>query len=112
VFEKSGTFVNQQFRIQKFEKAVPGPAGVTDDLAALARLTSAVGGPSLGGDVRSVWAHIAAEVPALAGVGYDGIPDTGLLLDGAPWAGLAFAEGPGLHFRPANPPQKEAAGRG
>ena len=25
VFEKNGTFVNQQFRIQKFHKAVPGP---------------------------------------------------------------------------------------
>ncbi|HYD82452.1 MAG TPA: 2Fe-2S iron-sulfur cluster-binding protein, partial [Opitutus sp.] len=30
VFEKSGTFVNQQFRIQKFNKAIPGPAGTTD----------------------------------------------------------------------------------
>jgi len=112
VFEKSGTFVNQQFRIQKFANAVPGVAGATDDLVALARLTAAVGGPSLGGDVRSIWKQIAAEVPALAGVGYDGIPDTGLLLDGAPWAGLAFAEGPSLRFRPADPPQKEAAGRG
>ena len=31
-FEKSGTFVNQQFRIQKFAKAIPGPEGVSDDL--------------------------------------------------------------------------------
>jgi hypothetical protein len=40
---------------------------------------------------------------------YGDIPDTGLLLDAAPWAGLAFAEGPGLHFKPADPAPKEAA---
>ena len=38
VFEKAGTFVNQQFRFQKFAKAVPGPAGVADDLVTLAEL--------------------------------------------------------------------------
>jgi hypothetical protein len=32
---------------------------------------------------------------------YANIPDTGLLLDGTPWAGLSFAEGPTLHFKPA-----------
>ncbi|MBP6506995.1 MAG: (2Fe-2S)-binding protein, partial [Opitutaceae bacterium] len=31
VFEKSGTFVNQQFRLQKFSKAIPAVAGTTDD---------------------------------------------------------------------------------
>jgi len=100
VFEKSGTFVNQQFRIQRFAKAVPGPAGATDDLVVLARLTAAVGGPSLGGDLASAWAAMAAEVPVLAGVRYDSVPDTGLLLDGSPWAGLPFAEGPSLHYKP------------
>ncbi len=33
VFEKNGTFVNQQFRIQKFYKAVPAPAGIREDVA-------------------------------------------------------------------------------
>ena len=39
---------------------------------------------------------------------YANIPDTGLLLDATPWAGLPFAEGPSLHFKPANPAPKEA----
>jgi NADH-quinone oxidoreductase subunit G len=108
VFEKSGTFVNQQFRIQKFAKAVPGVAGATDDLLALARLTAAVGGPVLSADAGSLWAQIAAEVPTLGAASFAGIPDTGLLLDGAPWAGLPFAEGPSLHFEPAAPAPKEA----
>ena len=43
-FEKSGTFVNQQFRLQKFARAVPGPHGVADDLVTLSRLLAALGG--------------------------------------------------------------------
>jgi NADH-quinone oxidoreductase subunit G len=37
---------------------------------------------------------------------YVNIPDTGLLLDATPWAGLPYAEGPTLHFKPAE--HKEA----
>jgi NADH-quinone oxidoreductase subunit G len=103
VFEKNGTFVNQQFRIQRFARAVPAPAGATDDLVVLARLVAAAGGPALGSDVGSLWPAISAEVPALAAMAYGNIPDTGLLLDSAPWAGLPYAEGPGLHFKPAQP---------
>jgi len=112
VFEKDGTLVNQQFRIQRFARAVPGVAGATDDLLALAKLLSAAGGPSPAADVGSLWPAIAAEVPALRTMAYANIPDTGLLLDGAAWAGLPFAEGPGLHFKPANAGPAEAAGRG
>jgi len=106
VFEKHGTVVNQQFRIQRFAKAVPGVSGATDDLLALAKLVAAAGGPALGADVGSLWPVIAAEVPALATMAYGNIPDTGLLLDAAPWAGLPFVEGPTLHYQA---PAKEAA---
>jgi NADH-quinone oxidoreductase subunit G len=106
VFEKNGTFVNQQFRIQRFAKAVPAAVGATDDLVALARLVAAAGGPSVAPDVGGLWTAIAAQVPALAALSYANIPDTGLLLDGTPWSGLPFAEGPTLHFKP---PAKEAA---
>ncbi len=109
VFEKHGTLINQQFRIQRFAKAVPGVAGATDDLVVLARLVGAVGGPVVGADVGSLWTAIAAEVPALGTMSYGNIPDTGLLVDGTPWAGLPFAEGPSLHHAPAAPAGKEAA---
>jgi NADH-quinone oxidoreductase subunit G len=101
VFEKHGTVINQQFRIQRFAKAVPAPAGATDDLLVLAKLLAAAGGPSVGAEVGSLWPAIAAEVPALATLAYGNIPDTGLLLDGTAFAGLPFAEGPTLHFTPA-----------
>ena len=101
VFEKCGTLVNQQFRIQRFAKAVPGVAGATDDLVLLAKLVGAAGGPALGSDVASLWPAISAEIPALAAMSYSNLPATGLLLDGSPWAGLAFAEAASLHFTPA-----------
>jgi NADH-quinone oxidoreductase subunit G len=100
VFEKHGTLINQQFRIQRFAKAVPGPVGATDDLVALSRLVSAAGGPALGADVGSLWPSIASELQVLATMAYGNIPDTGLLLDASAWSGLAFPEGPTLHFAP------------
>jgi len=81
---------------------VPGPAGATDDLMVLARLAAAAGGQGgQTGGLAEVWSELSAAVPALAGLSYARIPDTGLLLDGTPWAGLPFAEGESLHFKPA-----------
>jgi len=104
VFEKSGSFVNQQFRIQKFAKAVPGPADAADDLVVLGGLLAAVGGPAYSADLATLWSVIAAEVKALAGLDYGTIPATGALLDGSAWAGLPFCEGATLHFKPAAVP--------
>ena len=103
VFEKSGTFVNQQFRLQKFAKAVPGPAGVVDDLVTLANLAGAVSRTTVASDLGSLWATMAAEVKPLALATYANVPATGLLLDATPWAGLPFVEGETLHFKPAAP---------
>jgi NADH-quinone oxidoreductase subunit G len=44
VFEKAGSFVNQQFRLQKFAQAIPGPVGVLPGLSTFTRLLAAVGG--------------------------------------------------------------------
>ena len=102
-FEKAGTFVNQQFRIQKFAAAVPGPAGSTNDLAVLSKLLAAVGGAALASDVHGLWPVIAASVPALAGLSYKGIAETGVVLDSAAFAGLPFVEGETLKYKPAAP---------
>ena len=106
--EKNGTFINQQFRIQKFAKAVPGPAGATDDLVLLSRLIAAVGGGSFPSDMNALWPIIAKEIPALAAVSYATLPSTGLLLDATPWAAHPFSEGETLHYKPAPQPQPEA----
>ncbi len=98
VFEKNGTLVNQQFRIQKFARAVPAPAGATDDTVVLAKLAGVAAT-----DIASVWKLIAAEVPALTTMSYANIPETGLLLDATPFAALPFVEGETLHYKPTAP---------
>ncbi len=109
VFEKSGTFVNQQFRLQKFSKAVPGPAGVFDDLVTLANLVAAAGGAKLASDLGSLWNTLSAEATALMGIEFATIPGAGLLLDATEWAGLPFVEGETLHFKPAAAPVAASA---
>ena len=109
VFEKSGTFINQQFRIQKFLKAVPGPAGATDDLVVLAKLVTAAGTAIAASEVGPLWKLIAAEVPALGTMTFANLPDTGLLLDATPYAALPFAEGETLHYKPAARPAPATA---
>ncbi len=102
VFEKNGTLVNQQFRLQKFAKAVPAPAGATDDLIVLAKLAAAAGA-SVPSDLGSVWKLLAAEIPQLAPITYANLPETGLLLDATPFAALPFVEGETLHYKPVAP---------
>ncbi len=104
VFEKSGSFINQQFRLQKFAKAVPGPTEVSDDLVTLAELVAAVGGGIVSFDLGLVWHALAAEVKPLASLSYATLPATGHLLDASAWAGLPFCEGETLHFKPAAVP--------
>ena len=99
VFEKAGTLVNQQFRLQKFARAVPGLAGVSDDLVTLSHLLNALSGAPLGATLGALWPIIAAEVKVLAHATYDTLPSTGLLLDSTSWAGLPFVEGETLHFK-------------
>jgi NADH-quinone oxidoreductase subunit G len=101
VFEKAGTFINQQFRLQKFAPAVPGTQDVADDLVTLAQLVLAAGGPALASDVDGLWTTLAAEVKHFATVTYQNLPATGLLLDATDFAGLPFPEGETLHFKPA-----------
>ncbi|MDP1578629.1 MAG: 2Fe-2S iron-sulfur cluster-binding protein [Candidatus Didemnitutus sp.] len=101
VFEKSGSFVNQQFRLQRFAKAVPGPQDVADDLVTLAQLASAASKTAVPCDLAGIWAALAAESAVLAGQSYAKIPALGVSLDGAAWAGLPFVESECLHFKPA-----------
>jgi NADH-quinone oxidoreductase subunit G len=108
LFEKSGTLVNQQFRLQKFHQAVPGPAGATNDLVLLAGLVAALGG-SVPSDLGALWKVLAAEVPALGTMTFANLPETGLLLDATPYAALPFAEGETLHYQPAARPAPATA---
>jgi len=101
VFEKSGTFINQQFRVQKFSQAVPGPSGVLFGLNAFTRLLAAVSGEEAPAPSPSnVWDEMARNIPQLEGWRYADIPETGQVLDATAWDQLNFIEGPSLHFEP------------
>jgi NADH-quinone oxidoreductase subunit G len=92
VFERSGTFINCQFRLQSFAQAVPGPSGVLPDALVLARLARA--------DAGVVWAELSADVPMLAGLDGRLLPAEGVQLDGAAFASHQFPEGKLLKFAP------------
>lgn len=106
VFEKSGSFINVQFRLQKFAQAIPGPAGVVSEIHTLNRLVAGVKGESAAAvDNEAVWKELSAGQPVFAGVkSFAGIPAEGLALDGSAWTGLAFAETSKLlKYAPAAP---------
>lgn len=92
VFERSGSFVNCQFRLQSFAQAIPGPAGVLPDVAILARLAKM--------ESASVWKTLATQIPALAQLAQGIIPAEGLLIDSHAWSTLPFIEGKLLKFIP------------
>lgn len=101
VFEKAGTLVNQQFRVQKFAQAVPGPKGVLFGLSTFTRLIEAVD-PDLQWEPSPafVWGLMASEIAEFAGMTFAGIPATGQLVADDRFAGLPFIETKGLHFVP------------
>jgi NADH-quinone oxidoreductase subunit G len=104
VFEKSGTFINQQFRLQKFSQAIPALAGTTNDLVVLSKLLAAVGGAAVSSDLAALWKSLSEEVRILAGVSFATLAPTGLVVNDADFANLAFPEGETLHFKPAAKP--------
>ena len=102
VFEKTGSFVNRQFRLQTFQQAVPGPAGVLPDTHLLARLQAEITGqPVEPLSLTAIWERLSMSVPQFAGLRFADIPEEGQPLEMAVFADLPFCEQPGWHFEPA-----------
>lgn len=102
VFEKSGSFVNQQFRLQKFAQAIPGPAGIMTDTLLIGRLCQVLSGQAgSAAGVPELWQTMAAQVPALVGITYASISAQGVQLDASAWKHLKFPESKTLHYDPA-----------
>ncbi|MBH53647.1 MAG: ferredoxin [Opitutaceae bacterium] len=101
VFEKDGTFINQQFRLQKFLGAVPGPSGVVDDLVTLSQLLNHLE-PDIGklGTVAAVWDALAEEISLFTSISFSSLSTEGVVLDGSAFEHLPFCEGKSLHYEP------------
>jgi NADH-quinone oxidoreductase subunit G len=101
VFEKSGTFINQQFRVQKFAQAVPGPAGVLPGPETFTRLLQALNpGAVVAPSPSAIWETMQKTIVEFAGMRFETIPLTGTLVSGDRFANLPFVESKGLHFEP------------
>jgi NADH-quinone oxidoreductase subunit G len=102
VFERSGSFINCQWRIQKFSQAVPMPKGVSSDIAFLDGILRNLGEKPLPAPTpEAVWKLMAESVPQLKGLSYAAIPPTGLVIDGSAWENISFPEiTKTLHYEP------------
>ena len=101
-FEKSGSFINRNFRLQAFKQAVPGPAGLLPDLHVYASLANALSESSQTPDLAQVWTQMSkSPTNPLHGISYAKIPSDGLQLDGSKWDSLSFVEKKALNYSPS-----------
>lgn len=76
--EKSGTFVNVEYRLQRFDRAFPGPGQVRPGVEVLGELLARFDG-AWAGEVAPgrAFEALAAEVPAFSGLSLGDLPATG-----------------------------------
>lgn len=103
VFEKDGSFINQNFRIQRFKAAVPGPRGVQPDFTVLEKICAPLAQEKPAPiTIDAVWERLAQKVPSLPDdARWRTLSDEGLALDGAAFQNLDFAETKNLKYDPA-----------
>jgi NADH-quinone oxidoreductase subunit G len=93
VFERSGSFINQQFRLQNFLQVVPGPAGVFPDLASLSGILNGLGHNNSLVSPDAVWkGGLVDRIPEVNGQVFRVFPGEGIALDPKPWLDLDFPE--------------------
>ncbi len=110
VFEKSGTFINQQFRLQKFLQAIPGPQGVISDLDFLRRvIAQLIEQDYIKPEINEIWRLMSRNVPQFEGLIFTQIPSVGLELDARQFLHHNFIEGKSLHYDPNADRAKESA---
>ena len=99
-FEKSGLWINRQFRVQKFEKAVEAPAETIDDLRFLLALLREIGDSQFSiPSVEAVRKLMSEKIAQLKDCSR--IPPDGALIDGSAFADVAFPETDAMNYRKA-----------
>lgn len=96
-FEKSGLFINRQFRIQKFKKVVEIPDEVVDVIDLLIRMINSYGKTSYNKPTRRDLRELMAKQYGFALVDGD-VPSDGILMDSSKFASIKFPEKNALHF--------------
>ncbi len=108
VFEKAGSFVNQNFRLQKFEACIPAPQGVKSDAAIITSLRAGLGDEDASSSLAKIWESLSSDVKEFEDLSYSRIPDEGVQLDGSRFDQLNYIETGSLHYE-AQPELAETA---
>ena len=110
VFEKSGTFINRSFILQKFHQVVPGPVGLVPDYLLLSRILNEVSGETSNfPTLESVWREIGRlRSSCLNGVYFGEVNEQGHKLDPGKLSDFPFVESKALNFirRKSKAPRK------
>lgn len=78
--EKDGTFVNVEWRVQRFDRAFPAPGQTRTGVEALSDLLSRFDAAWAGQSPGKVFDRLAGELPAFAGLNWHDLPATGAAL--------------------------------
>lgn len=102
VFEKSGTFVNQNFRLQQFVQAIPAPVGLIPDAAVLRQILSAMGEAEVDEpySIEAIWKSISESISEFKGMEWASIPEEGIALEASAYKDLPFVETENLKYKP------------
>ena len=101
IFEKEGTFINQNFCLQKFNKAVPGPSGLVPDIQVLNQLFFGVDDQASPINVSKLWEKISDTNEVLKAIVWEEIPSEGLMLKKENFVAHNFPETENLKYKPA-----------
>jgi NADH-quinone oxidoreductase subunit G len=113
VFEKEGSFVNQNFRLQKFTAAVPGPRGLIPELAVLEMMEAQLAQEKcLRPSIAQIWERLGQSSGAFEGLSWQKIPHEGLALKAGSLAELAYLEKKNLKYDPATEEMAQAVPAG
>jgi NADH-quinone oxidoreductase subunit G len=101
VFEKEGSFVNQNFRLQKFAAAVPGPKGLLSEASVLGQVVALMNGDAATHlTISQIWQQIEQSEGAFKELNWQKIPEEGVEVDAGELAALKFVESKNLKFDP------------
>lgn len=99
VFERSGSFINQQWRIQKFSQAIPPQNGLCTDIVFWDKVLQKLGEQPLSEPTpEAVWRLMAETIPQFKKLSYEALPATGAVLDSQEFEGVEFPEKKGMHY--------------
>ncbi len=102
VFEKDGSFINQNFRLQKFKAAIPGPSGILPDYQVLEKIAAPLADEKPAPvTLDMVWERIANQVEHIETTQtWRGIGEQGLPLEPGSLRELPFVETKNLKYDP------------